>query len=223
MFRDCIEDILERKNISMAQAKAIMDQIAENTLLPEELAMFLTAMRMKPESADEIAGIVLSAREHAIPLPLVDTYSTLCDIAGTGGDGSNTINISTLSGFIAAGAGAKVAKHGNRAVSSLCGSADVLEALGVHIQASKETVATMIDKAGMCFMFAPLYHPAMKYVAPVRKVLKVHTIFNILGPLINPAFVPNILLGVYSQEKMELMAHTLITPKYFTCNGGMVS
>ncbi len=210
MLRDCIESILEQKNISLVQAKAIMDQIASGALSPEEIAMFLTAMRMKQESADEIAGVVMSAKEHAISLPLLAKYDTLCDIVGTGGDGSNTINISTLSGFIAAGAGAKVAKHGNRAVSSKCGSADVLEALDVNIQASKETVAHMIDKAGMGFMFAPLYHPAMKYVAPVRKALKIRTLFNILGPLINPASVPNILLGVYSREKMELMAHALL-------------
>lgn len=210
VFNEYMEELLQGRSLSLDQARKMMDIISSAALCAEEVAMFLTAMRVKKESSQEIAGIALSAREHAVKLPLKNRYPELCDIVGTGGDRSGTFNISTAAGIVAAGAGARVAKHGNRAVSSRCGSADVLEALGVNIQCSKEQVLSMLEEAGMGFLFAPLYHPAMKHVAPVRKALKIRTLFNILGPLINPAQVPVILLGVYSREIMDWMADILV-------------
>lgn len=213
-MNEMIELLLLKKDLNRAQATRMMHLFSDNAVSTERMALVLTALRMKGASPDEIAGIATAARERAVKLELTERMiyeqHTLTDIVGTGGDAQSTFNISTLSGIVAAGAGAKVAKHGNRAVSSKSGSADILEALGVSIDIPPEQMAQMLDEVGMCFMFAPLYHPSMKYVAPVRRELKIRTVFNILGPLVNPAHVPNIVLGVFSKDIMHTIADTLI-------------
>lgn len=205
-----IERLLEKQNLTKQQTTEMMDWFSENKVSSEHIALILTALRMKGETAEEIAGIATSTRKHSVILP-TNIKNNLVDIVGTGGDKSNTFNISTAAAIVAAGAGAKLAKHGSRATTSKCGSADVLEALGIDINKSPSEMADMLETAGMCFMFAPLYHPSMKFVAPVRKKLKIRTVFNILGPLVNPALVPNIVLGVYTESLMEIMANTLIS------------
>ena len=208
-----IEQLLEKQHLSIQQATEMMEWFSEDKVSPEHIATILTALRMKGESADEIAGIAISARNRAVRIPVDlagNLNGNLVDIVGTGGDKRDTFNISTAAAIVAAGAGAMVAKHGNRATTSQSGSADVLEALGVDINKSPSEMADMLETAGMCFMFAPVYHPSMKYVAPVRKKLKIRTVFNILGPLVNPALVPHIVLGVYKESLMEIMADTLI-------------
>ncbi len=212
-LRVSIDILLEGKSLTRDEARASMDSISNGNASTEEMVMFLTAMRLKKETATELAGIALSARDHAVPFPMSQSIDFLCDIVGTGGDSKNMINVSTTAGIVAAGAGARVAKHGNRAVSSSCGSADVLEALGVDITLSKERMTSMVEEAGMGFLFAPLYHPAMKHVVPVRKKMKTRTLFNILGPLVNPAHVPSIVLGVYDESLLDLMANALLEMK----------
>lgn len=171
-----------------------------------QTAAFLVLLRAKGETPAEVAGMVTAMRDHMVP---VNPGGTVVDIVGTGGDGHHTVNFSTAASFVAASCGAKVAKHGNRSVSSQCGSADVLEELGVKIALSAAGIERCLSEAGIAFMFAPSFHPAMKNVVPVRKALGVRTVFNILGPLLNPAGLKRGLIGVYSEEMVGLMAHAL--------------
>jgi anthranilate phosphoribosyltransferase len=171
-----------------------------------QIAAFVTALRIKGETADEIAGLASVMREKATP---VKVTGPVIDVVGTGGDGSGSFNISTAAAFVVAGAGLKVAKHGNRAATSSCGSADVLEALGIKIDLSPDAVAECIETAGIGFMFAPVFHPAMKYAAVPRREIGIRTVFNILGPLTNPARAQHMLLGVPSQELGDKIASVL--------------
>jgi anthranilate phosphoribosyltransferase len=168
-------------------------------------------MRLKGESVDEIAGATMALRDRCVKLPGYDgaAQKDLVDTCGTGGDGAGTINVSTLAAITAAGAGARVAKHGNRSVSSLCGSADLLTALNVRIDVSPEVAARCLKEAGFAFLFAPLYHPAMKSVGPARQEMGIRTLFNLIGPLCNPAGVRRQVMGVYSEELVELVAGVL--------------
>jgi anthranilate phosphoribosyltransferase len=194
------------RSLKMAEASAVMRQIMEGEATPAQLGAFLTALRIKGETPEEIAGMALVMREKAlkvnVPGPLVDT-------CGTGGDGKNSFNVSTAAAFVAAGAGLKVAKHGNRAASGSCGSADVLEALGVKIDLPPAGVERCIQEVGLGFMFAPVFHPAMRHAAPVRRELGIPTVFNILGPLTNPAGAQCQLLGVGQATLGEKMAQVL--------------
>ena len=206
MIREAIDAVISGRSLSMADASATMREIMEGEVTPAQLGALLAALRVKGETVEEIAGFASVMREKALKVkvdgPLVDT-------AGTGGDGKNTFNISTATAFVAAGAGLKVAKHGNRAASGSCGSADVLEALGVKIDLPPEGVERCIDEVGMGFMFAPTFHPAMRHAAPVRREIGIRTLFNILGPLTNPAGAQSLLLGVAYPELGEKMASVL--------------
>jgi anthranilate phosphoribosyltransferase len=209
MIKEAIGTLVERKNLTYEEAYFVMGEIMDGKATPPQIASFLTALRMKGETPDEIAGMASVMRAKAMPVKIT---GPAIDIVGTGGDGVGTFNISTAAAFAAAGAGLKVAKHGNRAASSQCGSADVLEALGVKIDLGPEEVAKCIEKIGIGFMFAPVYHPAMKYAAPVRREMGIRTVFNILGPLTNPAQVEHLVLGVPSEElggKIAAVLHRL--------------
>ena len=178
----------------------------EGEATPAQLGSFLTGLRIKGETAQEIAGMAAVMREFALR---VEVDGPLIDTVGTGGDGQNTFNVSTATAFVAAAAGLKVAKHGNRAASGTCGSADVLEALGVKIDLPPDGVARCIQEVGVGFMFAPVFHPAMRHAAPVRREIGIRTVFNILGPLTNPAGAQTQLLGVAFPELGETMAEVL--------------
>ncbi len=207
MIRDAIAALVDRRDLAEEQAAACMEQIMSGEATPAQLGAFFVALRMKGETADEIAGLARVMREKALRVP-VD--GPLVDTCGTGGDGKRTFNASTAAAFVAAGAGARVAKHGNRAMTSECGSADVLEALGGKIELSPESVAACIERAGFGFMFAQAFHPAMKFVAPVRREIGVRTVFNILGPLTNPARAHSQLLGVPDAAVGEKLARVLL-------------
>ena len=206
MIEQYIQRVIDGGNLSTLEAEEAMDAIMSGQVTEAQIGGYLTALRMKGETIEEITGSAKVMREKCLQL-----YSkeTLMDIVGTGGDCSNTFNVSTASAFVVAAAGIKVAKHGNRSVSSKCGSADVLEALGVKLDLTKEQNEAVLEKTGICFMFAPVYHSAMKYVARPRKELGVRTIFNILGPLANPAYASLQLMGVYSEALVEPMAKVL--------------
>ena len=197
--------LLDKNNLSYNQASDAMTEIMSGRATDAQIAAFLTSLRMKGESIDEIAACADVMRSHAIRIE----GDNLIDVVGTGGDCANTFNVSTTAAFVTAGAGAKVAKHGNRSVSSKCGAADVLEALGIKIDLSPDKNQIVLDSIGMCFMFAPLYHKSMKYVMTARKQLAFRTIFNILGPLSNPARADIVLLGVYDKELLRPMASVL--------------
>ena len=202
-----IEPLLKGENLSFGQATSLLDIVFEGEVPEPQIAAFLTAMRVKGPTAQEVAGLAKSLRSHAVK---VETgVENLVDIVGTGGAAVKTFNASTAAGIVAAGAGVYVAKHGNRAITSKCGSADVLEELGVKIDPGPEVVARCIKEARVGFMFAPMFHPAMKYVQPIRKSLGFRTVFNILGPLANPADVPSLVLGVAEERLMEMMAEAL--------------
>lgn len=186
------------------EAKAALHKLVETgTENPAQMSAFMVLLRAKGETPEEISGLAKAMQELCVQ---VETPHEVLDIVGTGGDGIGSVNISTGATVVAAAAGAKVAKHGNRSVSSLCGSGDVVEALGVALELSPEGIARCIDEAGLGFMFAPAFHPAMKVVVPVRKALGIRTAFNMLGPLLNPAHASYALLGVWSPEISELMA-----------------
>jgi anthranilate phosphoribosyltransferase len=185
-----------------------MRMVMRGEVSPTMTAAILTGLRVKKETVGEIAGAATVLREFALPVEVADR-THLLDIVGTGGDGANTFNISTAAMFVAAAAGAKVAKHGNRSVSSKSGSADALEALGAAIELQPGQVARCIDRCGIGFMFAPIHHPAMKVVAPVRREMAVRTIFNILGPLTNPAGAPSILMGVFHPDLVGIQVRVL--------------
>jgi anthranilate phosphoribosyltransferase len=206
MIREAIAAIVSGKSLQMAEAAAVMREIMEGEATPSQLGAFLVALRIKGETPQEIAGMAQVMREKALK---VQVAGTLIDTCGTGGDGKNTFNVSTAAAFVAAGAGLKVAKHGNRAASGFCGSADVLEALGVKIDLPPEGVQRCIEDVGVGFMFAPVFHPAMGHAAPVRRELGIPTIFNVLGPLTNPAGAQSQLLGVANTQLGERMAEVL--------------
>ena len=206
MIREAIDIVVSGHSLTREQATEVMQEIMEGESTPAQLGAFLTGLRLKGESTEEIAGMASVMREKALR---VETEGPLLDVVGTGGDGKNTFNISTASAFVAAGCGARVAKHGNRAASSSCGAADVLEALGVKVELSPEGVAQCVEQAGMGFMFAPAFHPSMRYAGPVRREIGIRTVFNILGPLTNPAGAQCMLLGVAYEQLGGLMAEAL--------------
>jgi anthranilate phosphoribosyltransferase len=190
-------------------ARDVMGEIMSGDATPAQIGGFLVALRAKGETVEEIAGCAEAMREHV--LPIYPTREDVIDVVGTGGDGGRTFNISTTAAIVAATAGAAVAKHGNRAVSSVSGSADVLEALGFTLEQSPERIAESIDRLGFGFMFAPAHHPAMRHAAPVRRELGTRTIFNVLGPLTNPAGARAGIFGVYSVELVRTIAQVLAT------------
>lgn len=206
--QEALQRTIEHREIFFDEMVELMRQVMRGEVSPTMTAAILTGLRVKKETVDEIAGAATVLREFALPVPVADK-SRLVDIVGTGGDGAHTFNISTASMFVVAAAGARVAKHGNRSVSSKSGSADVLEALGASIELHPEQVARCIDECGIGFMFAPIHHPAMKVVAPVRKEMGVRTLFNILGPLTNPAGAPNILMGVFHPDLVGIQVRVL--------------
>ena len=202
-----IEVILEGNDLSFDQARQLLDTIFEGDVAEVQIAAFLAAMRVKKASVTEIAGLAHSLREHAVGVKV--NAAPLVDTCGTGGAALKTFNISTASAFVAAGAGVFVAKHGNKGITSQCGSADVLTALGVNVAPGPECVAKCIEEAHIGFMFAPKFHPAMKYVQPIRQSLDFRTAFNILGPLANPAKADAQVLGVAEESLMPRMIETL--------------
>ncbi|HWP34280.1 MAG TPA: anthranilate phosphoribosyltransferase [Thermodesulfobacteriota bacterium] len=215
---DYLRLVVERKDLTRAQAAAAMEEIMSGRATDAQIAAFLTALRMKGETVEELAGFAAVMRSKATRVPvrsevsagLADTErEMLLDTCGTGGDAAGTFNVSTATAFVVAGAGVKVAKHGNRSVSSLCGSADVVEALGVKIDIPPEQVARCIEEVGIGFLFAPLLHTAMKYVMLARRQMAIRTVFNILGPLTNPAGARSQVLGVYDARLVVPMATVL--------------
>ena len=208
IFKDALNQVLSRQDLSHAQMLAVMQQVMAGELTPVQISALLIALRMKGETVDEIAAAATVMRELSTKVQVRDTQH-LVDTCGTGGDGIQTFNVSTVSAFIAAAAGAKVAKHGGRSVSSTCGSADVLEALGVNVNQTPAQVAASVSEIGIGFMFAPNHHSAMKHAAPVRRELGVRTIFNLLGPLTNPANAKCQVMGVFDQALTGKLAHVL--------------
>jgi len=206
MIRDTLESLLRRNNLTREEASALMQTIVSGELGDVEIAALAVALRAKGETVEEIAGFVSVLREKAIRV--TPTRDDLVDTCGTGGDGTHTFNISTAAALVAAGSGVTIAKHGNRALSSQCGSSDVLEALGVQTVAP-DRVGEVIDRAGIGFMFAPAHHPALRHAANARRALGVRTIFNLLGPMANPAFVRRQLVGVFDPALTETVAAVL--------------
>lgn len=206
MISEAIKTAVEGCNLSFDTAKEAMDEIMRGEATQAQIAAFLTALRMKGESIDEITACATVMRERCTRLP---HDKEVLDIVGTGGDRSFTFNISTVAAFVVAAAGVAVAKHGNRSVSSKCGAADLLEVLGAKINLTAEQSAKVLEKTDMCFMFAPNHHASMKYAAPVRKEIGMRTIFNILGPLSNPAYASIMLLGVYDEKLIRPLAKVL--------------
>ncbi len=202
-----LEKIMARQDLSLDEAKELMSSIMSGEVGHATIAAILTTLRMKGETVDEITGFASAMRENAVRIS--PSQNGLIDTCGTGGDAQSTFNISTAAALVAAAMGIPVAKHGNRAVSSSCGSADVLEALGVNIDIEPGAVAGLIDKVGIGFLFAPHLHPAMKHAAPVRKELGVRTVFNLLGPLTNPAGVKRQLVGVFDRDLTDPVCRVL--------------
>ncbi len=208
MLTDAISKLINRQNLEFDEVKAVIEQITEGRATNAQIAAFLTALRMKGETVQEITAAAYVMKNKCIPLNI--NVSETIDIVGTGGDCRGTFNISTAAAFIAAGAGCHVAKHGNRSVSSKSGAADVLEALGANINLKPENCLEIFNKTGICFLFAQNHHPCMKYVAEVRHQIATRTLFNILGPLINPANTKMQLIGVYDEKLTEPIAKVLI-------------
>ncbi len=206
MIKEAIYKLINREDLSLDMAESVIDEIMNGEVTQAQIASFITAMRMKGESIEEITACARSMRKHGDKLK---SDRDVLEIVGTGGDGANTFNISTISSLVISAAGIPVAKHGNRSVSSKCGSADVLEALGVNIDIPVEKSEKILEEIGICFMFAPRYHSSMKHAAPVRKELGIRTIFNILGPLTSPAAAQYQLLGVYDENLVEPLARVL--------------
>jgi anthranilate phosphoribosyltransferase len=207
VIQDALAQLLDGKDLSRAEARRVMDAIMSGAATPAQIGGFLVALRLKGETAEEIAGSAEAMRAHAVAVR--PERDDLVDTAGTGGDGGRTFNISTAAALLAAAAGAGVAKHGNRSVSSASGSADVLEALGFRLDLSPEQIARSIDELGFGFMFAPTHHPAMKHAGPVRHELAARTVFNVLGPLTNPAGARAQVVGVYSAALVPVIADVL--------------
>ncbi len=208
MIKEAIAKTIRREDLTQAEAEAAMMDIMTGNATPAQIGAYLIALRMKGETVDEITGSARAMRANAVPVP-VKKDGSLFDTAGTGGDGKHTFNISTAAAFVIAGAGHKVAKHGNRAASSQCGSADVLSALGINLDLSPEQVGRAIDEVGIGFLFAPKFNPAMKYAIGPRKEIGQRTIFNVLGPLTNPAGADVQIVGVFDPELTEPLAQVL--------------
>ena len=207
--QQALQRTIEHREIFYDEMLSLMRQIMAGEVSPVMTAAILTGLRVKKETISEITAAATVMREMSTKVVVQPPHDHFLDVVGTGGDGANTFNISTCSMFVAAAAGAKVSKHGGRGVSSKSGSADVMEALGIHINLKPEQIAQCIAEVGIGFMFAPNHHPAMKNVAPVRKELGVRTIFNILGPLTNPAGAPNILMGVFHPDLVGIQVRAL--------------
>jgi anthranilate phosphoribosyltransferase len=206
MIKEAIENVVHGRSLTFEQATSVMDEIMIGEATPAQIAAFITALRIKGETVDEIAGLATVMQARATP---VEVTPPVIDTCGTGGDGSSSFNISTTAAFVVASAGLKVAKHGNRAMSSHCGSADVLETLGVRIELRAEAISQCLETIGIGFMFAPSFHPAMKYAAAPRREIGIRTVFNILGPLTNPAGAKFQVIGVPSRELGEKIASVL--------------
>src|SRR5215216_1112743 len=205
--QSALAKLLDRRDLTRDEARELMDQVMHGEVTQAQIGALLVALRLKGETADEIAGFAEAMRAHVVPVR--PARPDLVDTAGTGGDGAHTLNISTAAALVAAAAGAAVAKHGNRAVSSASGSADVLEALGFELELPAERIARSIDELGFGFLFAPSHHPAMRHAAPVRKELATRTVFNVLGPLTNPAGARAQVVGVYAPELVGTIAEVL--------------
>ncbi len=206
MIKEAITLLIDGQSLSMEQAAEVMEELTTGQVTPAQFGALVTALRMKGETADEIAGLASVMRAKSVR---VETNGPVIDIVGTGGDNSRSFNISTAAAFVAAGTGIKVAKHNNRAMTSQCGSADVLEALGMKIELDASQVKDCLEKVGIGFMFAPMFHPSMKFAAAPRREIGIRTIFNILGPLTNPALAECQVLGVPSQELGEKLVQVL--------------
>lgn len=206
MIQEAIETVVEGRNLTYDMALGAMRDIMNGEANEAQMGALLGALHLKGESIEEITGFAQGMREKAVP---VAHEQDVFEIVGTGGDKANTFNISTTAGFVIAAGGVPVAKHGNRSVSSKCGAADCLEALGVQLGIPGEANQKVLAEVGMCFMFAPLYHSSMKYAAPVRKALGIRTVFNVLGPLTNPAGATKQLMGVYDRQLVEPLAQVL--------------
>ncbi len=208
IFRDAIRRVSNHEDLNSDEAAGIMNSIMEGEATQAQIGAFLVALQMKGESPQEIAAFARIMRRHAVAVRPI-TKGMLVDTCGTGGDGTHTFNISTTAAFVAAGAGIPVVKHGNRSVSSTCGSADVLSALGVNITADPQTQARNVEEVGIAFLFAPLYHPATRHVMAARQEIGCRTVFNILGPLANPAGAQAQVLGVYNRNLTVTIAEVL--------------
>lgn len=206
MIREAIARVTDGHSLAPEEAQAVMQEILEGTPTPAQFGALMLALRMKGESPEELAGFAAAMRVHVTP---VKTHAPVVDTCGTGGDGAGTFNISTVAAITVAAAGQPVAKHGNRAMSSICGSADVLEGLGVNTQLGPDRVAASITETGFGFMFAPLYHPSMRFAGPLRREIGVRTAFNLLGPLTNPAGARHQVLGVPNPVIGEKVARAL--------------
>jgi anthranilate phosphoribosyltransferase len=206
-MKEQLEKVIEGKNLTFDEAYNVMYSIMSGNENNSRIASLLTALKIKGETHEEVAGFVKAMREKVIKIKCDD--ENVIDVCGTGGDGSGTFNISTAVGFVAAGAGVKVAKHGNRSISSKSGSSDVLHELGVDVQLSPELSEKALNEIGIAFLFAPLYHPAMKHVAPIRRELEFRSIFNILGPLTNPASTKRQLIGTFNNQVAKLMSDSI--------------
>jgi len=209
MLLSYLHKVAARENLSAEEARQAMLAVLSGEATTPQIAAFLVALRTKGETADELLGFARAMREKVARIDVPLDSEPLLDTCGTGGDGGSTFNISTIAAFVVAGAGVRVAKHGNRSISSLCGSADVLEELGVHVSVSPEETARAIREIGIGFLFAPQLHPAMKHAQPARLELKMRTVFNLLGPLTNPAGATHQLIGAPSAHAAELMASAL--------------
>jgi anthranilate phosphoribosyltransferase len=228
---DGIRRVVEGRHLSRSEAESLMNEIMSGKATDAQIASFLTALRMKCETVDELIGFAKVIRAKASPVRPRSGVSAafsgtdremLVDTCGTGGDATGTFNISTATAFVVAGAGIRVAKHGNRSVSSLCGSADVVEALGIKLDLTAADVARCIDEAGIGFLYAPFLHEAMRYVVLARREMKIRTVFNLLGPICNPAGATAQVLGVYNEELTEVMAQVLCelgTERAFVVHG----
>ena len=212
MIHEALDKLIRGEDLSRAEAEAAMEQILSGHASTEQIAALLIALRIKGETVDEVVGFALAMRRHATPIFPVGRrrqHEVIVDTCGTGGDARGTSNISTAAAFVAAGAGVRVAKHGNRSTGSRCGSADVLEALGVKIELAPERVAQSIEQIGIGFLYAPAMHAATRYAIPARRELRVRTVFNLLGPLTNPAGASAQIVGVYDANLTELVAQAL--------------
>lgn len=216
MIKEAIVQVIDGKSLGMTEAAQVMAEIMDGQVTPAQFGAFVTALRLKGETVEEIAGMAKTMREKAVHVSIDEPVIDTC---GTGGDNSSTFNISTAAAFVAAGAGVKVAKHGNRAMSSQCGSADVLEALGIKIELTPEQVQRCLNEVGIGFMFAPSFHPAMKYASGPRREIGIRTVFNILGPLTNPAGAESQVLGVADSTLVDKIARVL---QFLDCKHALV-
>lgn len=220
MIKEAIQKVVNKEDLKEQEMIEVMTEIMSGLATEAQIASFITALRMKKETPQEITAAVKVLRQFMIPVRLIRDryidkgitkvdYDTILDTCGTGGDSSNTFNISTAVAFVVSGCGVFVAKHGNRSISSLCGSADVVEQLGIKLEITKEQAEKCLSEIGIVFLFAPLWHPAMKYAIGPRRQIGIRTIFNIIGPLSNPAFANAQVLGVYSEELVKIVAEVL--------------